>query len=80
MLAAGDIDGDGRIDFMTTTGTSPSNLWINQNLSTPGNVDFAYGIVAGPGTTGYSDIVVGDMNSDGKPEIIAAGYNAATIP
>ncbi len=78
-MRQGDIDGDGRIDFMTTTGTSPSNLWINQNQSTPGNVDFAYGVAAGSTSFGYSDIVIGDMNNDGKPEIVATGGTTISI-
>jgi gliding motility-associated-like protein len=65
-----DFDGDGRIDFAHTTGTSPGGIWLNQNLSTPGNVLFAYAQYIGP-NNGRSDLGVGDLNGDGKPELIA---------
>lgn len=69
--ASTDFDGDGRIDFVYTTGTSPGGIWLNQNLSTPGTVDFSYGIPVGTNLA-HTDIAVGDLNSDGKPEIIAS--------
>ncbi|MBN8651016.1 MAG: VCBS repeat-containing protein [Cytophagales bacterium] len=65
-----DFDGDGRIDFVHTTGTSPGGIWLNKNLSTPGNVLFAYAQYIGP-NNGRSDLSVGDLNGDGKPELIA---------
>ncbi|HEY8937255.1 MAG TPA: FG-GAP-like repeat-containing protein [Cyclobacteriaceae bacterium] len=75
-MAAGDMDGDGRLDLLATTGTSPGNTWICQNLSTPGTIDFAYGIGLAT-NSGFNDLKVCDLNNDGKPEIVAAGYNAA---
>ncbi len=69
-----DIDGDGRIDLLACTGTSPSNLYVARNQSTPGNVDFEYGQLFGP-NTGFAAIGTGDMDNDGKDEIILANSN-----
>lgn len=79
-MAAGDLDLDGRVDFALTTGTSPGNIFICQNLSTPGNIDFSFGgNISSTSTSGLSDIVIGDLTGDGKPEIVCPGYNAATL-
>lgn len=79
-MATGDLDGDGRTDFAFTTGTSPGNLFISQNFSTPGNIDFGFGgSVSAATTSGYSDVVIGDLTGDGKPEIVCPGYNAAVL-
>jgi gliding motility-associated-like protein len=79
-MAGGDLDGDGRTDFAFTTGTAPGNIFISQNLSTPGNIDFSFGgNIGNTSTSGLSDIVIGDLTGDGKPEIVCPGYNAATL-
>ncbi|HCW07196.1 MAG TPA: hypothetical protein DGG95_07515 [Cytophagales bacterium] len=79
-MAAGDLDVDGRTDFVFTTGTAPGNVFICQNLSTPGNIDFSYGAsISATTTSGYSDIAIGDLNGDGKPEIVCPGYNNAVL-
>ncbi|GHM99829.1 hypothetical protein WSM22_13190 [Cytophagales bacterium WSM2-2] len=79
-MATGDLDGDGRTDFVFTTGSSPGNVFVSQNLSTPGNIDFAFGAGLGfGGTSGYADIIIADLSGDGKPEVIATGYNATNI-
>lgn len=77
-MTSGDMDGDGRVDFLYTTGSSPGGIWINQNLSSPGNVDFAYGVSIGT-TVGHSDVKVSDLNGDGKPELIAGAGSFVEI-
>lgn len=80
ILACADLDGDGLLDLLTTTGTSPGNVWICQNQSTGGSVDFAYGfVINAASTSGYSDLAVGDLDGDGKPEVVAPGYNSAVL-
>jgi hypothetical protein len=80
IMTGGDLDGDGRIDLMGVTGTGPSNIYYCQNLSTPGNIDFSYGLTFSfPGIGSYSDIITADLNGDGKPEIIAPHYNGFPI-
>ena len=79
-MASGDLDADGLVDFAFTTGTSPGNIFICRNQTAGGVIDFSFGgnIGATP-TSGLSQVVIGDLNGDGKPEIICPGYNAATI-
>ncbi|HNP77390.1 MAG TPA: FG-GAP-like repeat-containing protein, partial [Cyclobacteriaceae bacterium] len=80
LMTGGDLDGDGRIDLMGVTGTAPSNIYYCQNLSTPGNIDFGYGLIFSfSGIGSYSDIITADLNGDGKPEIIAPHYNGFPI-
>jgi hypothetical protein len=80
ILASADLDGDGLLDLITTTGTAPGNVWICQNLSTGGTIDFAYGgVINAASTGGYSDLAVGDLDGDGKPEVVAPGYNSAVL-
>lgn len=80
LINGGDLDGDGRIDLMGVTGTAPSNIYYCQNLSTPGNIDFSYGLTfTFPGIGSYSDIITADLNGDSKPEIIAPHYNGFPI-
>lgn len=70
-MGASDVDGDGRIDFAVTTGTAPGGIWIIQNMSTPGTVDFAYGVAIGTNAS-HSGVRFADLNNDRKPEMIAS--------
>jgi gliding motility-associated-like protein len=64
-----DVDGDGLLDLFSGEGASPGATWIIQNISTPGNVEFAvrqqfFGASSHQGAT------LADLNGDGKPEFI----------
>jgi len=69
-----DVDGDGLIDLMAQHGNGSVfvDFWISQNISTSGNIEFAYSISyfgssildAGAGVS------AGDLDNDGKPEMI----------
>jgi hypothetical protein len=77
-MTSGDLDGDGRVDFAFTTGSSPGNVWVVQNLSTAGNVDFAYGLAVGT-TVSHTDLAIADLNNDAKPELIVATGSALEV-
>jgi gliding motility-associated-like protein len=70
-----DLDNDGRVELISTNGSSGSQVWINQNLSTPGNIDFAGSLSYGA-TNAYSHFASGDLNNDGKKELIVSYYNS----
>ena len=76
----GDLNGDGRPDF-AVVGQEPSQRSFFANLSTPGNftnnslaprVDLASG-------SNPNDIVIGDLNGDGRPDVVFCNQYGNTI-
>jgi gliding motility-associated-like protein len=71
-----DFDGDGRPELLGGEGslssTAFSYFWINQNLSTPGNIEFAGPIFPFNGTVvnAFAVATAGDLDGDGKNELI----------
>ncbi len=71
-LAIGDIDGDGKLDLIISN--TPSNISVLRNTSTNGNISFASRIDFNRG--GFSNsIVISDLDSDGRLDIISADIN-----
>ncbi|MBS1557950.1 MAG: VCBS repeat-containing protein [Bacteroidetes bacterium] len=78
-IAIADIDGDGRPELIGALGNSACQIGIAQNLSTPGNLDFAQIQNFGLGVTFGANISLGDLNGDNKPEIIIEAYLGGAI-
>jgi len=76
-----DLDGDGRPDFVSGEGAIPGAMWFNQNVSSPGNIEF--GSYVGPVglsvVNGFSGANAGDLNGDGKPELIISNGQGGAI-
>ncbi|MES2702142.1 MAG: FG-GAP-like repeat-containing protein [Bacteroidota bacterium] len=79
-IAVGDIDGDGKIDIAVANYTS-GTVSVFRNTSTVGaitggslnaKVDFT----AGSGCTG---IAIGDLDGDGRPDMVATNFGSSTI-
>ncbi|MBX2964143.1 MAG: VCBS repeat-containing protein [Cyclobacteriaceae bacterium] len=71
-ITVADLDGDGRQDILINS----TGLVIFQNTSTPGSIEFAAARRIN-NTAGF--ITISDLNSDGKPEVIAPGPSNTNI-
>ncbi len=79
-VAIGDVDGDGRPEIMASN-SGANNISVLRNVSVPGTFNSASFSSAVNFTTGSSprNIVLGDLNGDGKPEMIVTNQSSTTI-
>jgi alpha-tubulin suppressor-like RCC1 family protein len=78
-LAAGDLDGDGKPDLAVADGTGLISLF--RNHSTPGSIgtNSFDARVDMPAQSGSLNVVIGDLDGDGKPELITSAYLPQTM-
>ncbi len=75
-----DLDGDGRPEIMggegAVCGCVRTDFWFNQNLSTPGDIEFssAIGIYNNSVISGFAGAASGDLNNDGRAEVIVSSF------
>jgi len=76
-VSFGDIDGDGRPD-MIVTNSGDTSVSVFRNTSTFGNVSFAVRVNFPSGGSPWS-VSVGDVNGDGKPDLLVANRVSWTV-
>jgi hypothetical protein len=73
-IAISDLDDDGKIDIVTANSVS-NNITILKNTSTTGTVSFNTKTDYITGTD-PKRIAIGDLDGDGKPDIVVTNFNA----
>ena len=76
-VATGDFNGDGKLDIATCSGIN-STFSVSLNTTIGGNISFA-AQQAIPTYHNPYDIAVGDMDGDGKPDVIIANHSDFTV-
>ncbi len=74
---AADLDGDGKPDLIAA-GINPDNISIFRNKSTPGNISFSDSIPLPVGHGPWS-ASIGDLDGDGKPDLVVAAIYANSL-
>jgi hypothetical protein len=73
-IAISDLDDDGKTDIVTANSVS-NNITILKNTSIPGTVSFNTKTDYKTGTD-PKRIAIGDLDGDGKPDIVITNFNA----
>lgn len=77
-VCAADLDGDGKVDLVLGNQGS-STISVFRNTSVTGAISFAPRVDFNPGGIDPFSIEIGDLDGDGKPDIVLVNYNSNII-
>lgn len=77
-IAIGDIDGDGRLDIITTNAGASSVSVIRNTTTISGSLTVATKVDYTVGLDPVS-VALGDITADGKLDVVVSNYNATNI-
>jgi len=80
-IVISDIDGDGKLDMVVANGSGSSSVSVFRNNGTSGSVtggsfDPRVDLPAGSSS---NDVAVGDIDGDGKPDLVVTNFNNTFI-
>jgi hypothetical protein len=80
--AAGDLDGDGKLDFVLASTFGANSVSVFRNTTAGSAVSFA-GKIDLPVVASPYDVAIGDVDGDGKPDVVAVnsgtGVNVVSV-